>query len=88
MSHLLPISHSPHARAFARSGVVVAGGAAAETRRWWPEGVVAVGAAERGSARARERERERARERARKRDRVELQRRWHEEEEGFANFEP
>ena len=64
MSHLLPISHSPHARACARSGVVVAGGAAAETRRRWPEGVVAVGAAEREreSARERERARESARE--------------------------
>jgi len=78
MSHLLPISHSPHTRAC--SGVVVAGGAAAETRRRWSEGVVA----ERECAR----ERERARERARDRDRVELQSRWHEEEEGFANFEP
>jgi len=52
MSHLLPISHSLHARARARSGAVVAGGAAVETRRRWPEGVVAVGAAKRERERA------------------------------------
>jgi len=86
MSHLLPISHSPHARARACSGVVVAGAAAAETRRRWPKGVVAVGAAERERESARERKSVRERECAR--ECVELQRRWHEEEEGFANFEP